>query len=124
MICGVGIDMTNVERFLKWIEKPEMIDRFFNSQEKTDNPNVAFQTEHYAARFAAKEAFGKALGTGVSGFNLCDVYIKNELNGRPVLIVQDSAKKMLEEKFGECIVHVSLSHERNSAIAIVIIEKK
>ncbi len=124
MICGIGIDMTTVDRFLKWIEKPEMIDRFFNKEEKTSNPNPAFQKEHYASRFAAKEAFGKALGTGITGFNLCDVFIKSEQNGKPVLMVQNSAKKMLEKIYGYCSLHVSLSHERNNAIAVVIIEKK
>ena len=87
MICGIGVDMTTVERFLKWIEKPEMIERFFNKEEMTTNPNIVFQKEHYAARFAAKEAFGKALGTGITGFNLVDVYIKSEANGRPALKV-------------------------------------
>lgn len=124
MICGLGVDMTTVERFIKWVEKPEMIDRFFNKEEKTSNPNIVFQKEHYAARFAAKEAFGKALGTGITGFNLCDVYIKSEPNGKPVLMVQGSAQKMLKQIYGDCILHVSLSHERNNAIAVVIIEKK
>ena len=123
MICGIGVDMTTVDRFMKWVETPEMIDRFFNSEEKCSNPNIAFQKEHYAARFAAKEAFGKALGVGITGFNLCDVYIKSESNGRPVLKVQGSAEKKLKEIFGDCKLHVSLSHERNNAIAVVIIEK-
>ena len=124
MICGIGVDMTTVERFMKWIDNPEMIQRFFNKEELCSNPNPVFQKEHYAARFAAKEAFGKALGVGITGFNLCDVYIKSEPNGRPVLKVQNSAEKKLKEIFGDCILHVSLSHERNNAIAVVIIEKK
>ena len=123
MICGLGVDMTTVERFMSWIEKPEMITRFFNQEELCKNPNVAFQKEHYAVRFAAKEAFGKALGTGITGFNLCDVYIKSEPNGRPVLKVQSSAEKKLKEIFGDCKLHVSLSHEKNNAVAVVIIEK-
>ncbi|MCR4900712.1 MAG: holo-ACP synthase [Treponema sp.] len=123
MICGIGIDMTTVERFLTWIEKPEMIDRFFNKEEQCSNPNIIFQKEHYAARFAAKEAFGKALGTGITGFNLSDVYIKSEANGKPILKVMGSAQKKLKEIFGDCKLHVSLSHERNNAVAVVIIEK-
>lgn len=123
MICGIGVDMTTVDRFESWVSKPEMIDRFFNPIEKCSNPNIHFQKEHYAARFAAKEAFGKALGTGITGFNLCDVYIKSEANGKPVLMVQDSAQKKLKEIYGDCKLFVSLSHERNNAIAVVIIEK-
>ena len=124
MICGIGVDMTTVERFIKWIEKPEMIERFFNKEEQCANPNIVVQKEHYASRFAAKEAFGKALGTGITGFNLCDVYIKSESNGRPVLKVTGSAEKQLKKIFGDCNLHVSLSHERNNAVAVVIIEKK
>ena len=123
MICGLGVDLTTTERFMSWIEKPQMITRFFNPEEMCKNPDVAFQKEHYAVRFAAKEAFGKALGTGIAGFNLCDVYIKNEPNGRPVLKVQGSAEKKLHEIFGDCKLHVSLSHEKNNAVAVVIIEK-
>jgi len=123
MICGIGIDLTTVERFLKWVEKPDLIDRFFNKEEKCNNPNIAFQKEHYAARFAAKEAFGKALGIGVSGFNLCDVFITKDSNGKPLLNVQGSAKKKLKEIFGDCKLFVSLSHERNNAVAVVVIEK-
>ena len=124
MICGIGVDMTTVDRFGKWIDNPQMIDRFFNTEEKTRNPNSNFQMQHYAARFAAKEAFGKALGTGITDFNLCDVYIKNEANGKPVLIVTGTAQKALQKIYGDCNLHVSLSHERNNAIAVVIIEKK
>ena len=124
MICGMGVDLTTVERFAKWIEDPKLIDRFFNEQEKCSNKSITFQKEHYAARFAAKEAFGKALGTGISGFSLDDVYIKNEPNGKPVLMVQGSAQQKLQQIYGDCILHVSLSHEKNNAIAVVIIEKK
>ena len=124
MIAGIGTDITEVGRFEKWVKNPAMLERFFNEKERGFTGTVASQCQHYAARFAAKEAFGKALGVGVTGFNLCDVYIKSEANGRPVLKVQNSAEKKLKEIFGDCILHVSLSHERNNAIAVVIIEKK
>lgn len=124
MILGVGVDMTTVTRFHKWVEKPNMLDRFFNPAEKCFNPNTAFQIEHYAARFAAKEAFGKALGVGITGFNLRDVYIQSEDNGKPILKVEKTAEKKLKEIFGDCVLHVSLSHERDNAIAVVIIEKR
>jgi holo-[acyl-carrier protein] synthase len=123
MICGIGVDMTTVERFTSWIEKPAMLDRFFNSKEKCSNPNIAFQKEHYAVRFAAKEAFGKALGTGITGFNLNDVYVENNSLGKPELKVTGSAEKKLKEIYGDCKLFVSLSHERNNGIAVVVIEK-
>lgn len=123
MICGMGVDLTTVERFAKWVEKPQIINRYFNEQEKCSSKNITIQKEHYAARFAAKEAFGKALGTGISEFKLTDVFIQSEPNGKPVLKVQGTAQEALQKIYGECILHVSLSHEQNNAIAVVIIEK-
>ena len=123
MICGIGVDMTTVERFIKWVEKPEMIDRFFNKEEKTSNPNIVFQKEHYAARFAAKEAFSKALGTGISGFELKEVYITHNEEGKPVLNVEGAALALMNKRFGNCNVFVSLSHEKEYAVAFVVLEK-
>ncbi|MBO4533004.1 MAG: holo-ACP synthase [Treponema sp.] len=123
MICGVGIDMTTVERFDSWLQKPAILDRYFNDREKCPDKSVDFQKQHYAARFAAKEAFGKALGTGITGFNLCEVYVCNDSAGKPELIVTGSAEKKLSELFGDCKLFVSLSHEKNNAVAVVIIEK-
>jgi holo-[acyl-carrier protein] synthase len=123
MICGIGIDMTTVERFASWIEKPAMLDRYFNTREKCSNTNPAMQKEHYAARYAAKEAFGKALGSGMAGFELCDVYIQKDSAGKPELMVTGSAEKKLKETYGDCKLFVSLSHEKNNAVAVVIIEK-
>lgn len=124
MIYGIGTDITEVKRFQKWIKDPQMIERFFNQHEIKETGTDSFKCQHYAARFAAKEAFSKALGTGISGFNLKDVYIKNNQDGKPLLIVENSAEKLLKEKCGECSLHVSLSHEKEYATAFVIIENK
>jgi holo-[acyl-carrier protein] synthase len=75
-----------------------------------------------AARFAAKEAFGKALGTGLSGIVLKDIMVVNNYNGKPELSVSGTALAALE-KAGADRVHVSLTHERDTAIAVVILEK-
>jgi len=123
MICGIGIDMTTIDRFASWIDKPELIDRFFNSREKCYDKSTGYMKEHYAVRFAAKEAFGKALGTGITGFNLCDLYIQNDKAGKPELIVTGSARQKLEQMYGDCRLFVSLTHEKNNAVAVVIIEK-
>ena len=79
--------------------------------------------QHYAVRFAAKEAFSKALGTGISGFNLKDVYITNDENGKPIINVQNSAEEILKNRCQNYKLHVSLSHEKEYAIAYVIIEE-
>lgn len=122
MIFGIGTDIAKVNRFEKWINNPEMITRFFNKEEIKEKGKMPALCEHYAARFAAKEAFSKALGTGISGFSLQDVYIKNQESGKPELIVQNKALEILIEKCPDPIIHVSLSHEKEFAVAFVIIE--
>lgn len=124
MILGIGTDIAKVSRFEKWIKNTDMINRFFNENEISFSGTLQHQCEHFASRFASKEAFSKALGTGITGFDLKDVYIQNDENGKPILKVQKSAEKKVNELFGECIFHVSLSHEKEFAIAFVIVESK
>ena len=73
MIFGIGTDITKISRFEKWVTNPEMMSRFFNEKEYSESGTVAARCEHAAARFAAKEAFSKALGTGLCGFSLKEV---------------------------------------------------
>lgn len=122
MIYGIGTDITAVKRFEKWVKDSQMIDRFFNQAEKCTGTEAA-KCQHYAVRFAAKEAFSKALGTGLT-FDLKDVYITKNEEGKPFLQIQGSARKILDERCGKCSVHVSLSHEKEYAIAYVMIEKE
>lgn len=121
MIYGIGTDITEVKRFEKWVKDSSIIDRFFNEEEKMSGGTIAANCQHYAVRFAAKEAFGKAIGTGLS-FDLKDVFITKNEDGKPSLVIQNSAKKIVEEKCGNPVIHVSLSHEKEYATAFVIIE--
>ena len=59
MIAGIGTDIADVKRFIKWVRNPEMIERFFNEKERSEASSEAAKCEHYAVRFAAKEAFSK-----------------------------------------------------------------
>ena len=121
---NIGIDMATVSRIEKSCQKESFrnhvftqaeLDLFFN-REKPKYSSLA-------ANFAAKEAFSKALGTGLSGFSLKDIYIVNDDKGKPTLIAENKAAEIVKEKFGECSIHVSLSHEKEYAIAFVIIER-
>ena len=123
MIFGIGVDITAVKRFEKWVNSPDMIERFFNENEIKSGKSLSAVCQHYAVRFAAKEAFSKALGTGISGFNLKDVYITNDENGKPIINVQNSAEEILKNRCQNYKLHVSLSHEKEYAIAYVIIEE-
>ena len=129
MIFGIGTDICQVNRFEKWLLSPQkeaMLKRFFNPEEicNEDTEKINELCQHYAARFAAKEAFGKALGTGIRDFSLNEIYIKNDSMGKPVLMVQGNALKKLKELAGEnAVLHVSLSHEKEYAVAFVTIER-
>jgi holo-[acyl-carrier protein] synthase len=79
--------------------------------------------EHYAARFAAKEAFFKALGTGwLEGTHFNEVEITNDESGKPALVLLGETKKTLSA-WGISKILVSLSHLKTIASAVVIIEK-
>lgn len=125
MIYGIGTDITEVKRFRKWLDNPEMTGRFFNIEEMPDAENMSEGKllEHYASRFAAKEAFAKALGTGFSGFSLKEVFVSKDTDGKPFINVTGNAEKLLGERCGNCTVHLSISHEKEYAVAYVIIEK-
>lgn len=124
MIFGVGCDITKVSRFEKWVLSKDMISRFYNENERiSESSGLQRKCEFYASRFAAKEAFSKALGTGIRGFNLNEVFISKDDNEKPEIKVLGNAKKLLEEKCGEKYkIHVSLSHEKEYALAFVAIE--
>lgn len=125
MIFGVGCDIVKISRFEKWVEAEDTyIDRFFNERERiqTDS-SIHRKCEFYAGRFAAKEAFSKALGTGISGFSLKDVYVCPDDRGRPVFVTEGSAKDLAEKLCGtDYRVHISISHEKEYAVAYAVIE--
>ncbi len=92
MIKGIGVDMVYVHRMKKWREISGILERFFHGEELSaalEKGNGADFS--LAVRFAAKEAFGKALGTGLRGIVLKDIMIKNKDNGQPELKVSGTA---------------------------------
>ncbi|GHU09791.1 holo-[acyl-carrier-protein] synthase [Spirochaetia bacterium] len=123
MIAGIGIDVVHVDRLERWVLNPGLLERYFHPAEL----EIAFSRGKsaalsLAARFAAKEAFGKALGTGLSGIVLKDIAVVNRCNGAPEIELYRTALAALE-KTGALHVHVSLTHERDNAIAMVILEE-
>lgn len=124
MIFGIGCDIAKVSRFEKWALSKNMISRFYNESERiSENAGLQRKCEFYASRFAAKEAFSKALGTGICGFNLNEVFVSKDDSEKPEIKVLGNAKKILEEKCGpKYKIHVSLSHEKEYALAYVVIE--
>ena len=125
MIVGIGCDIAKVSRFAKWVENDDMIHRFFADCERVSPcTHLQRKCEFYASRFAAKEAFSKALGTGLVGFELKDVYIETGESGKPEMKVTGNAENVLKRCCGDsCRIHVSLSHEKEYAMAFVVIEQ-
>ena len=124
MIYGIGTDISEVKRFKKWLENPSMINRFFNEEEFFSGEGaLERKLQHYAARFSAKEAFVKALGTGFKNFSLKEIYVTKDIEGKPFINVTGNAEKILRERCGNCSMHLTLSHEKEYAVAFVVIEK-
>ena len=124
MIYGLGTDISKVSRFESWVKNPDMLCRFFNSCEIIEkSAGLQFLCEHYAARFSAKEAFVKALGTGFSGIELKDFGIIKNPEGKPEFIFGKKTEKIIDERCGKnWKVHVSLSHEKEYAVSSAVIE--
>ena len=123
MILGTGIDIIEVERISVSVGRDSGFRDLVFSQNEIKYCNAkAFPPEHYAARFAAKEAFLKAIGRGWdSGLSLHEIEIVNELNGRPSIRLSGETEKELS-KMGIKNIHVSLAHLKSMATAIVILE--
>ncbi len=116
MVKGIGIDMIEVERIKKIAEKnPNFLDRIFTSREVSYCLKKRNKYQHLAARFAAKEAFFKAIGRRI---NWKDVELFNAPSGKPQLEIKS------KERFSFIEADVSISHLKEYAVAIVILEGK
>lgn len=124
MIIGIGTDIIEIDRIRDTLE--QYGERFRNklfTQVEIDycEQYKVKKYAHYAARFAAKEAFSKAIGTGFArGFKFKEIYIENLKTGEPILKLDGS----LKEKYGENEIKVSLSHTNKNAIAYLTMEQK
>jgi holo-[acyl-carrier protein] synthase len=120
----VGIDIIEVSRVEDKLNRtPGLKEKLYTPLEMSYCESKKFPYQHYAGRFAAKEAFFKALGTGWSqGVKFREVEIRNLESGQPVIEVYGQTRQLCQSK-GVSHFHVSLSHLRTHAVATVIIEK-
>ena len=125
MIFGVGCDIVHISRFEKWVSNEAMLRRFF-SPEEVDAAALFSKRrscEYFAARFAAKESLGKALGTGLSGIRLADITVRKDSSGRPLFSLAGSVEQKFASVCGKnACAHLSISHEKEYAVAYVVIE--
>jgi len=117
MIIGTGVDITEVMRLRKAVEKwgGEFLNRIFTPEELANAKTRGSLYQHLAGRFAAKEAVFKAFGD--PRLNWKDVQILNDKEGKPSCVILSSRGKKMD-------VHVSISHVKNYAVANAIITQK
>ena len=123
-IFGIGTDIVSVDRIKNSLKNKKIVGRIFNEKEilkcKKNNNSV----NCYAKRFAAKEAFSKALGTGISnGINFNEIVVLNKKSGKPYISIIGQTKKILKKKFKrkKSKISLSLSDEKKYAVAFVTI---
>ena len=127
MICGAGIDIIDVRRIKRVLEKygNRFKNKCFHNHEIKWSEKKLNSAESYAKRYAAKEACAKALGTGLArGVFWKDIEVYNNNFGKPHIRLHNNAKKYIEKLSKNNLkIEVSLSDEKNYAIASVIIFK-
>ena len=124
MIRGIGTDIIEIRSIQRAMEQSKRFaQRVFTENEIGYCENKPNKYQHYAARFAAKEAFFKAIGTGwCRGFAWTEVEVAKDEVGRPYIITHGKVKDFLEQE-QITNVQMSLSHVKETATAIVILEK-
>ncbi len=124
MIIGVGIDIIEVERVQEKITRDSGFkEQIFSKKEIEFCDAQPSKGEHYAGRFAAKEAFLKATGFGLTlGYKLAEIEVVHDSNGKPVLnLLGDFKEKSIQNNWIK--LHLSISHLEAVACAVVIIEQ-
>jgi holo-[acyl-carrier protein] synthase len=127
VIVGTGVDLCEVDRMMKAIESDHgrrFLERVFTAREIAYAERKANRYERYAARFAAKEAGMKALGTGWrGGLSWHDLEVANLPSGRPTLALHGKAAE-IAAKLGVSSVALSITHTAAQAVAMVILESE
>jgi len=117
MIIGTGVDITEVNRLRKAVEKwgKDFLERIFTQNELENAKTRGSLYQHLAGRFAAKEAIFKALS--VRELTWKDVEILNDKDGRPIA-------KIINQKIKKADIHLSISHVKSYAVASAIITQE
>jgi holo-[acyl-carrier protein] synthase len=121
MIRGIGVDIIEIARIRRDIEAlgPRFLEKLFTEGEIAYCNAKANPHQHFAARFAAKEAVSKALATGWAGeFRWRDVEVTNDPSGRPRILLHGR----LQADLGAASIHLSLSHAELHVVAMALIE--
>ena len=126
-IIGNGVDIVNNLRIKNSIKNKSFINRVFTIKEINNSKKFNNKINYFAKRFAAKEAFVKALGEGFrNNINFNDIEVTNDKKGKPIINISGNVKEFLKKKFKlrKYQIFLSLSDEKKYSIAYVIINKK
>jgi len=119
MILGIGTDLVNIARIERAIERsPRFLNLVFHPREQLE---ARGRPECLAARFAAKEAWLKAMGLPLFAVRLTEVFTVSDESGKPALRLEGRAADISRER-GVRTMHLSLAHEGTVAIAFVVLE--
>ena len=123
-IFGNGVDIIENKRIQKSLKNKDFLNRIFTQKEIKKSKVIKKKVNYFAKRFAAKEAFSKALGTGIrKGINFKDIEVRNDSKGKPFISLKGFTKKYLLKKIKKKIykVHLTLSDDAPWAYATVLI---
>ena len=123
-VFGIGTDIVSVKRIENSLKNKSFIKRVFNKKEILKCKKINNTINCFAKRFAAKEAFSKALGTGISnGINFNEIIVLNKSSGKPYISIVGQTKKTIYKKLKgkKSKILLSLSDEKKYAVAFVTI---
>tara|TARA_B100001564_G_C20486823_1_gene599717 strand:+ start:177 stop:563 length:387 start_codon:yes stop_codon:yes gene_type:complete len=123
-ILGIGVDVIENKRIEKSIKKQAFKKRIYTSRELKQSEKIKNKVAYFSKRFAAKEAFSKALGTGFRiNLNFKDIEVVNDKMGRPYYVNNKKITKLIQEKFKikkfECFLSISDENKYSTAFTII-----
>ena len=124
-ILGIGVDIIENKRIEKSIKNRNFIKRIYSSKELTESDKINNKVAFFSKRFAAKEAFSKAIGTGFRmNLNFKDIEVVNDKKGKPYYVKNKKITKIIQKNFKiknfKCFL--SISDEKNYSTAFAIIQ--
>jgi holo-[acyl-carrier protein] synthase len=124
MIVGIGIDIQPVASIAQSIQRQTFIDKVFTPAEvQLCQRQPRRSAEHFAGKYAAKEAYMKAIGAGIrQGVWFTQIEILNRASGAPYVVTHRKAKSLTEE-LGVQTTHITISHTSDVAVGLIILEK-
>jgi len=126
-ILGIGVDSIENSRIKKSIEKQKFVRRIFTLDEISKSKKINNKISFFSKRFAAKEAFSKALGTGFRNhLNFKDISITHDKYGKPSIKISNKLQNIFKKQFKtkKISIYLSISDEKKHSIAFVVLGKK